>query len=105
MIDAQQALIAERDAAPGYPWANPDAPARISDLLAGFRARGLPVIHIHHHGRDPRDNFHPANPLSVMSRQVVAGNPRDWGFAFESEVGAMMVVVVQEWFEGFLSLI
>ena len=43
--------------------------------------------------------------LAVMSRQVVAGNPRDWGFAVESEVWAIVVVVVQEWFEGFLSLI
>ena len=65
IIDAQQAFLAERDAAPGYNWANPDAPDRIAELLAGFRAAGLPVIHIHHHGSDPRDGFHPDNPLSV----------------------------------------
>ena len=63
VIDTQQAFVADRDA--GYPWANPDAPDRIADLLAGFRGKGLPVIHIHHHGSDPRDNFHPANPLSA----------------------------------------
>ncbi len=39
-----------------------------------------------------------------MSRQVVAWNPRDWGFAFGSEVGAVVVVVLQEGFEGIAAL-
>jgi hypothetical protein len=43
--------------------------------------------------------------LAVMSRQVVAWNPRDWGFAFESEVGAVVVVVLQEGFEGIAALV
>ena len=63
VIDTQQAFVADRDE--GYPWANPDAPDRIADLLAGFRAKGLSVIHVHHHGTDPRDSFHPDNPLSA----------------------------------------
>lgn len=36
----------------GRPTATPDAPGRIAALLAQARARGLPVIHIHHD--DPR---------------------------------------------------
>ena len=45
VIDARKDFIARRDE--GYPWGNPDAEARIADLLAGFRAAGLAVIHIH----------------------------------------------------------
>ncbi len=60
VIDVQNAFIEDRDA--GYPWANPHAPAKIASLIALFRAHGLPVIHIHHHGTDPRDNFHPDAP-------------------------------------------
>ena len=43
--------------------------------------------------------------LAVMSRQVVAGNPRYWGFAIESEMGAVVVVMIQEWREGISALI
>ncbi len=63
VVDVQKAFVADRDE--GYPWANADAPQRIADLLAAFRAAGLAVVHVHHHGTDPADNFHPGNPLSV----------------------------------------
>lgn len=63
VIDTQKAFVADRDA--GYPWANPQAPARIADLIAGFRAKGLAVVHVHHHGLDPEDSFHADNPLSA----------------------------------------
>ena len=63
VIDVQKAFEADRDA--GYPWANPQALERIAALQAAFRERGEPVIHVHHHGTDPRDSFHPANPLSA----------------------------------------
>jgi nicotinamidase-related amidase len=63
VIDVQKAFLADRDA--GYPWANPAALERIAELLADFRARGEAVVHVHHHGTDPADSFHPANPLSV----------------------------------------
>ena len=62
VIDTQQAFVADRDA--GYPWANPEADARIGGLIGGFRAAGLPVVHVHHHGLDPADSFHADNPLS-----------------------------------------
>jgi len=63
VIDVQKAFIADRDE--GYPWGNPEAEARIGGLIAAFRAAGLPVVHVHHHGLDPADSFHADNPLSA----------------------------------------
>lgn len=53
----------------------------------------------------PRHHAQDTEALDVMSRQVVAGNPRNRGFAFESEVGAVVVVVLQEGFEGIAALV
>ena len=63
LIDVQEAFRLDRAA--GYPWGNPDAEAAIAALLAGFRAAGQKVIHVHHHGTDPRDDFHPDAPGAV----------------------------------------
>jgi nicotinamidase-related amidase len=73
VIDVQDAFAADRDA--GYPWANPEAVERIAALLAGFRAKGVPVVHVHHHGLDPADSFHADNPLSAPMAEAapVAG--------------------------------
>src|SRR3954463_4554693 len=38
---------------------NPDAVARISDLLAAFRDRAAPIFHIRHEGRKPGSTFRP----------------------------------------------
>ena len=38
---------------------NPDAVARISDLLAAFRHRGAPIFHIRHEGTRPGSTFLP----------------------------------------------
>jgi nicotinamidase-related amidase len=62
VIDLQEAMRADRDA--GYPWANPNAPETAGRILAAFRAKGLPVVHVHHHATHPEDGFHPSNPLS-----------------------------------------
>ena len=56
VIDVQEAFAARRDR--GQLWANPGAEQAIAALLAAFRRRGLPVIHVHHHGTDPADEFH-----------------------------------------------
>lgn len=63
VIDVQDAFRHDRDE--GYPWANPDAPQKIAAMIAAFREHGLPVVHVHHHGSDPTDGFHPDNPLSA----------------------------------------
>ena len=47
VIDVQGDMVASREA--GYPWANPGAEAAIAALIAGFRAGGLAVVHVHHH--------------------------------------------------------
>ncbi|WP_284163525.1 cysteine hydrolase family protein [Frigidibacter sp. SD6-1] len=46
IIDMQMGMI-ERIAA-GREHVNPQAPARVAALLALFRARGLPIVHVHH---------------------------------------------------------
>jgi nicotinamidase-related amidase len=46
VIDMQMEMADRTEA--GRDRANPQAEAHIADLLALFRARGLPVIHVHH---------------------------------------------------------
>ena len=58
VIDVQMAL-ADEDAA-GTPRSCPEAETNIAALLAAFRAAGEPVVHIHHHGTDLSDPFHPS---------------------------------------------
>lgn len=55
VIDMQEGM-AERTRA-GRPRANPDAEAHTAALLALFRARGLPVVHVHHDDPDPASPF------------------------------------------------
>jgi nicotinamidase-related amidase len=64
VIDVQMAFVARRDA--GFPWGDPAADHRIADLLAGFRAAGVPVIHIHHHDPDPGSDFHKTAPGALV---------------------------------------
>jgi nicotinamidase-related amidase len=52
VIDCQLAFA--RRTAAGIPRSNPDAESRIAEIIALFRVRGLPVMHIHHD--DPRPN-------------------------------------------------
>lgn len=64
VIDVQMALASE-DAA-GAERSCPGAERNIAALLDRFRAAGDPVIHIHHHGTDPDDPFHPDAPGSAV---------------------------------------
>ena len=60
VIDMHQGMQRRIDI--GRDHANPAAPERIAGLLAEFRARGLPVIHVHHSDPDPTSPFHPGHP-------------------------------------------
>lgn len=57
VVDVQRAFD-EWEAA-GKRRNNPDAVARIADLLKAFRARGAPVFHIRHEGTRPTSSFLP----------------------------------------------
>lgn len=60
IIDMQQDMQDRIDE--GRDHVNPDAAARITDLAAAFRRKGLPVLHVRHADRDPASPFHPAAP-------------------------------------------
>ena len=64
VIDVQMAL-AHEDAA-GAARSCPEASSNIARLLAQFRASGDTIIHIHHHGTDVDDPFHPDAPGSSV---------------------------------------
>ncbi|RXH22575.1 MULTISPECIES: cysteine hydrolase family protein [Bradyrhizobium] len=57
VVDVQRAFD-EWEAA-GKRRNNPDAVARIVDLLQTFRARGAPIFHIRHEGTKPNSSFLP----------------------------------------------
>ena len=58
LIDVQQAF----DDPFWGPRNNPQAEARIADLLRAFRAAGLPVIHVKHDSVTPTSTLHPTHP-------------------------------------------
>ncbi len=60
VIDVQQGF-AERAAA-GEHRNNPDAVARIADLLAAFRKASLPIFHIRHASTEPHSVLRPERP-------------------------------------------
>lgn len=60
LIDMQMGM-ADRIAS-GRPRANPDAEDRVADLLALFRGRDLPVLHVHHDDADPDSPFRKGAP-------------------------------------------
>ena len=59
VVDVQRAFD-EWEAA-GKRRNNPDAVARIVDLLKAFRASGAPIFHIRHEGTKPNSTFRPEN--------------------------------------------
>ena len=64
VIDVQMAL-ANEDAS-GTARSCPEAEANIARLLSSFRDGGQTVIHVHHHGTDPDDPFHPDAPGAAV---------------------------------------
>lgn len=64
VIDVQMAL-AHEDAS-GTERSCPEAEDNIAELLQKFRQSDETVVHIHHHGTDPEDPFHPEAPGSAV---------------------------------------
>ncbi|RUS63197.1 isochorismatase family protein [Pseudorhodobacter sp. E13] len=60
VIDCQMEFA--RRTAAGLPRSNPQAEARIAETLALFRARDLPVVHIHHDDPNPKSGFRLGTP-------------------------------------------
>ena len=74
VIDVQMAL-AHEDAS-GTERSCPQAENNIASLLDMFRTAGNPVVHIHHHGTDPDDPFHPDAPGSAV-QPIAAPKPNE----------------------------
>jgi nicotinamidase-related amidase len=72
VIDVQRAFD-EWEAA-GQRRNNPDAVARITDLLQAFRLHGAPIFHIRHEGRHPNSSFLPSRS-GYASRTRRASSP------------------------------
>jgi nicotinamidase-related amidase len=60
VIDCQMEFA--RRTAAGIPRSNPDAEARIAGVLALFRTKGVPVIHVHHDDPNPKSGFRLGTP-------------------------------------------
>ena len=60
IIDMQADMQARLDA--GRDHVNGDAATKIARLAKGFRAAGLPVVHVRHADADPASSFHPDQP-------------------------------------------
>lgn len=75
VIDVQMAL-AEEDAS-GTERSCPQAEQNIAALLTKFRSSGDQVVHIHHHGTERDDPFHPDASGSAVQpiAAPVAGEP------------------------------
>jgi len=56
---------------------NPDAAARVADLLAGFRAAHAPIFHIRHRSNRPGSSFAPNSPGYPAKSEAheLAGEP------------------------------
>lgn len=78
VIDMQEGM-AERTRA-GRPRANPQAEAHVAALLAQFRARGLPVLHVLHDDPDPAAPFRRDSPLGqpMACARPLPGEPVFW---------------------------
>lgn len=78
LIDMQMGMA--HRTAQGRPRANPQAETQVASLLALFRAKGLPVVHVFHDDPDPQSPFRRgaegAEPMPCA--QPVAGEAVVW---------------------------
>lgn len=67
IIDMQRAI----DDPLWGPRNNPDAEARIAELLAAWRAAGATVIHVRHDSTEPRSPYRPGGPGHVFKPEAM----------------------------------
>ncbi len=68
VIDLQQEFT--RRTLAGLPRSNPGAEAQVARLLAAFRQKGLPVIHVHHDDPRPTSGFRMDKPTGAVIPEV-----------------------------------
>ena len=75
VIDCQMEFA--RRTAAGIPRSNLGAEAEIASTIALFRAKGLPVLHVHHDDPDPRSGFRLGAPgwAPMPCAVPIAGEP------------------------------
>ena len=84
LIDVQQGMHDTR-------WGernNPDAEARIAELLAVWRDAGRPVVHVQHLSTDPASAFAPGTPGCEIQPAVA---PRDGEPLFQKTVNSAFI--------------
>lgn len=72
VIDLQQEFTRRTQA--GVPRSNLQAEGQVAALLAAFRARGLPIVHIHHDDPHPKSGFRLDKPTGAPIPEAA---PRD----------------------------
>lgn len=73
LIDVQQAID---DPSWGDDRNNPSAELRMADLLAHWRARGWPIVHVRHASREPHSTYRPDGP-GFAFKEVVMPLPHE----------------------------
>ena len=68
VIDVQQAF--DEWEASGKRRNNPSAVMRIAELLAAFRGKKAPILHIRHAGTRPGSSFHPDSPGYAVKKEA-----------------------------------
>ncbi|MBB6253572.1 cysteine hydrolase family protein [Nitrospirillum iridis] len=70
LIDLQRAIDDPRWAAEG-PRNNPEAEANVARLLAAWRARGWPLIHVRHDSVEPNSSYRPGQPGNAFKDEAM----------------------------------
>jgi nicotinamidase-related amidase len=100
IIDVQRAID---DPSWGGDRNNPGAEANIARLLARWRGRAWPVVHVRHASREPNSTYRKGQPGFEFKVEVV---PRDGERVVEKQVNSAFIGTgLQEQLEGITTLV